>query len=232
MKQVLILAVIIGSFTSCHHVTGSGNIVSEKRQTGDFKGIETGGSFEVELKTGPTSVEISCDDNLVKYVETKLINGVLHLNTRNRLNISNGHLKAYISAPEINSIRCSGAASVKAMDLVKTTGKLELEASGAGNIKAEVDAPEIEAEASGAANIELTGRTKNYSANASGGASLKTKNLKSENTDAEVSGAATAHVHASVSLKADASGAGNIYYNGGGTVERKTSGAGNVKAEE
>ncbi len=232
MKKLVILAAMIAAFTSCRHLSGSGNLVTEKRQTDGFKGIEAGGAFEVELKTGPVlSVEIESDDNLIKYVETRVSGGVLKLNTKGNLSINNGHFKAFITVPEIKSIKCSGAASVKAVDLLTCAGKMSLEVSGAGGIKAEADAPEIEAEASGAGNIELSGRTRNFTAKASGSGDIKTKNLKSENTDVTVSGAGTAHVYASVSLKAEASGAGNIYYNGGGSVQQKVSGAGSIKPE-
>jgi hypothetical protein len=37
MKNLLILAVIIFSVSSCNHIEGSGNIITEKRNTGDFK---------------------------------------------------------------------------------------------------------------------------------------------------------------------------------------------------
>lgn len=233
MKHLFLFAAIIVAFTSCRRLHGSGNIITEKKQVDNFKGISAGGAFEVELKTGPTtSVVIETDDNLMKQVQVRVSGDVLHIETKSNYSITDGHFKAYITAPEINSIKSSGAANIKAMDVLKSTGKIRFDASGAGNIKAEVDAPEIETEASGAGNIELTGRTRDYKADASGAGNIKTKNLQTENADIEASGAGNVHVHSSVSLKANASGAGNIYYNGGGTVSSKSSGAGNVKKED
>lgn len=233
MKNLLILAAIIFSAASCTHIEGSGNIVTEKRQTGDFKGISVGGAFEVELKAGPvTSVEVEADDNLIKLIETKVSGGVLKIENRNGFSINDGHLKVYITAPEITKINCSGAANVKALDMLKSDSRISLDASGAGNIKAAVDAPEIEAEASGAAEVELSGRTREYDAKASGSGNIKSSKLLSESTDAEATGAGSVHVHASVTLKAHASGAGSVYYRGGASVQQSTSGAGSVKSEE
>ena len=65
MKQIAfyLLAVII--LGSCDQMSGSGNIVTEKRETGDFKGISAGGAFEVEVKMGPvTEVVVEADDNI------------------------------------------------------------------------------------------------------------------------------------------------------------------------
>jgi hypothetical protein len=232
MKNLLILAAFVFSAASCTHIEGSGNIVTEKRQTGDFKGISVGGAFEVELKTGPTSVEVEADDNLIKLIETRVSGGVLKIENRNDFSINDGHFKVYITAPEITKIKCSGAANVKALDLLKSDSRISLDASGAGNIKAQADAPEIDAEASGAGNIELSGRTREYTAKATGSGNIKSSKLLSENTDAEASGAGSVHVHASVNLKANASGAGSVYYRGGAAVQQRSSGAGSVKSEE
>jgi len=232
MKNLLILAAIIFSVSSCTHIEGSGNIVTEKRQTGDFKGISVGGSFEVELKTGPTSVEVEADDNLIKLIETRVSGDILKIEMKEHFSINNGHYKVYITAPEIRTIKCSGAANVKALDVLKSNSKISIDASGAGNVKAEIDAPEVETEASGAGDIELSGRTREYNAKASGSGNIKSSKLLSENTEAEARGAGSVHVHSSVSLQANASGAGSVYYRGGGSVKQSVSGAGSVKSEE
>ena len=135
-------------------------------------------------------------------------------------------------SPEINSIKSSGAASVKVKDVLKSNGRIMMEASGSADITAEVDAPEIKAEASGASDIALSGRTKNYTASASGSADIKSSDLQSENTVVEASGASSVHVYASVSLKAGASGSASVYYKGGATVQQKTSGAADIKKED
>lgn len=233
MKKLLILAAIVFSVASCAHIEGSGNIVTEKRQVSNFKGISAGGGFEVEIKTGPViSVEVEADDNLIKLIETRVSGNILRIDTKDDFNFHDGHYKVYITAPEITSIKSSGAADVKALDILKSGSRISLDASGAGNIKATVDAPEIETEASGAGNIEISGKTREYTAKASGSGNIKSSKLLSENTDAHASGAGSVHVHASVSLKAHASGAGSVYYRGGGSVDKSVSGAGSVKSED
>jgi len=230
MKQLLSSIFLVLAFASCDQRTGSGNIVTEKRTTGNFTGISVGGAFEVEIRTGPvTRVEVEADDNIIKYIETKVSGDVLKIRVKSSSGFYDAHLKVFVTVPEIRSIKTSGAANVKAVDVLKSTGKISLDVSGAGGITAAVDAPEIYAEASGAGNIELSGRTRDYKLKSSGSGDIKSFNLQSENTDVRASGAGSAHVHASVSLKADASGAGDISFKGGASVQQKTSGAGNVK---
>jgi len=232
MKQLIFCFFTILALSSCDQEMGSGNIVTEKRQTGNFTGISVGGAFEVEIKPGPvTQVEVESDDNVIGFIETKVSGDVLKIRTKSGTGFNNAHFKVYITAPEINSINTSGAANVKVIGQLTSTGKISMDVSGAGKCTASVDAPEIYAQVSGAGNVDISGKTRNYTAKVSGSGDLKSGDLQSENTDVEVSGAGNARVHASISLKAEASGAGNIYYKGGAAVQQKTSGAGNVKNE-
>lgn len=234
MKQLLFFAtVILLSTSSCHQLTGSGNIITQDRSTGSFEGVSAGGSFEVEVVKGPSNkVTLECDDNLLKYIKTTVTNGVLKISTETNTGFNNAHLKVYIVAPVINFINASGAASIKSTGELKNTDKITIETSGAAHVNATVDAPIVDVEASGASNIELRGRTRQYTAKASGSADLKTTNLQSENADVSASGAASAHVHASVSLVVDASGAATIHYRGAGTLQQKLSGAASIKQGE
>ena len=233
MKQIISFAFALIILSACHRIQGSGNIVTETRPTGDFTGISAGGAFEVELKTGPvTEVRIEADDNLMPYIQTRVSGNVLNITTKGNTNFIDGHYKAYITAPDINYLNGSGAASIRIMNGIKNSEKIKLESSGAASIKGEVDAPKITTEASGAANITVSGRTMDYDAEASGSATLDTEELMSETTKARASGAATVQVYSSLSLNADASGAANIHYKGSGTTVVKTSGAANIKKDD
>lgn len=233
MKQVFFFAITVLLITSgCNQYTGSGNIIKQDRETDPFKGIAAGGAFEVEINNGSSNkVTIECDDNLIPYIKTNVVNGVLKISTSERAGFNNAHMKIFITAPEVNFINASGAASIIANNELKSDDKINMESSGAATIKAAVNAPQIFAEASGASTIELSGGTRNYTAKASGSAGLRTADLKSETTEVTASGASTAHVYASITLKANASGAANIYYSGAGNVQKKTSGAANINPE-
>ena len=232
MKQLLFIFIVLTTMASCQRITGSGNIVTEKRQTGDFKGVSAGGSFEVEVKTGTaTEVVVEADDNVMPYIKTEVNGDVLRISTKNNININNAHLKVFVTAPEITSLKSSGASDIKIKDGIKSERKISLDVSGAGNISGGVDAPEVYAEVSGAGGIQVSGRTRDYTARVSGSGNLKTSDLQTENTDVDVSGAGNAWVHASVKLKADASGAGNIHFKGGAQIQQHTSGAGSITSQ-
>lgn len=233
MKKILVIILVSLYCSACHEVNGSGNIVSEDRTPGNFTGVEAGGAFEIELQNeNTTRVRVEADDNLIKFIETSVDGNTLKINFKRRMSINNGHFKVYVSAPEINYINMSGAATAKIKDVLQNSDKIKLEASGASTITGKFDVPTLESDASGAATIDITGRTKKYIADGSGSANTKASMLRSETTEVTASGAASLHVFSSVSLTANASGASNIHYKGGGSTVIKTSGAASIQKED
>lgn len=233
MKQTVLICLVSLMLSSCHYTTGSGNIITEKRNTGSFTGISASGGFDVEIRIGAvTSVSIEADDNIMKYVETKISEGVLEIGLKGLHSTSNIHLKAFITVPELNIVDASGGAEITAKDILKSNSKISFDGSGGGQIHAAVDAPEIDAEAGGGASITLNGRTKNYTASVSSGSNLDSKDLLSEHTKAEASSGASLSVHASKKLVADASSGAHIDYYGGAAVEKSTSSGGSVDKKD
>lgn len=221
------------ALSSCSHTTGSGNIVTENRDTGSFDAISVGGSFDVEVKMGDTrQVTVEADDNIIKYIQTRVSGNVLKINTRDLHSYSNVHMKVYVTVPEIKAISASGSAEVIASNTLKNNEKLVFKASSSSTIKAEVDAPGVVTDASSSATIELKGRTKTYVSEASSSADIKTFGLLSENTTANVSSSGSIQVHASVNLNAKASSSGSIEYKGGATVTKTESSSGSVEKRD
>jgi len=211
---------------------GSGNIITEKRNTGSFKSINVGGGFSVELKTGPTEVIVESDDNIIKYIETEVENGQLKVRLRHLTSISDAHMKVYISSPEINNIDASASADIEVKDVLRSEGAIELHSSSGSSINAKLDAPEVIVNASSAGGMDLSGRTRDLKATSSSGATINAKELLSENAVINASSGASAHVHASLSIDANASSGGNISYRGGATnVKKSESSGGGVEKE-
>jgi hypothetical protein len=230
--MLLLAAVTLFSCFRGRRITGSGNVVTEKRGTGSFTGIHTEGVMPVEIKNGsPAEVIVEADDNLVKYINTEVEDGILRIKMKKYTNLVNCTFKVYVTAPVINSLSSSGAGNITAIGVLKDDKSIAVSSSGVGSITAELDAPQIEARVSGVGNITLTGRTKNYTAKVSGAGNIKSFDLLSENADTDISGVGHIEVHASVKLKANVSGAGNVKYRGAAAVESNVSGVGKVTKE-
>jgi hypothetical protein len=92
----------------------------------------------------------------------------------------------------------------------------------------DVDAPKITAGISGSGSVSLKGQTKDFMIDLTGAGHAYCYDLLTENTTVQISGAGSAQVYASITLKADVSGAGNISYKGNASVSQQISGAGSV----
>jgi hypothetical protein len=231
MKKLLIIVLSFSLLAACRYRRGSGNIVTEKRTTSSFTSLSAGGGFEVEIKNGPTEVVVESDDNIIKDIETTVVNGELRIRL-DHMNLSDAHLKVFVTAPEINGIKASAASNITAKDILKSSGIIHLQSSSGSDIEAALDAPEVDADASGGGEMKLSGKTRNMKAVSSSGSTIEAKELLSENTEARASSGATIKVHASLSLDASASSGGNIGWRGGATnVKKNVSSGGEIDRE-
>lgn len=197
------------SFSFNKKVRGSGRVATETRNVTDFKGVEVSGIFEVEITAQKDfAVEVEADDNLIPLIRTEVRDGVLRIETAERLSTENG-LKVRISAPDINDIDASGVSKI---DLANLNNR------------------EISVHTSGASKIRLSGETAKVSIKVSGASSINAENLKAEAATVNASGASHVSVFATGVLRSDASGASKIVYSGSpGKIEKSSSGAGSIR---
>jgi hypothetical protein len=191
-------------------VKGDGNVTKESRDLPEFSGITVGDAFEVIITQGsPQKVEIETDANLIPKIESTVKEGVLHLSSPN-IKESAG-LKVFITLQEIRMLDVHGAATIKG-DTPVQSENLEIIASGAGEMKLELQVVELSTVVSGAADITLTGTASRHTSQISGAASLNSYDLVTEYTSIEASGASEAEVNASKELYINTSGASEVRY--------------------
>lgn len=219
-------------FISCESISGNGNVRDENRDISNFSQIKTSGSIDVEIKSGDQyQVKVHNDENLLPYMITEIENGVLNIHYKDGYSIMNDHAKVFVTAPNIKKIVTSGSADITSDGVISDPNKIELNTSGSGDIKMQVDAPSVKATSSGSGDITLSGRTKDFDCKISGSGDAMCSNLKSENAVVRVSGSSDVHVFSSVSLKVNVTGSGDVYYGGNpSSPEIHITGSGTVKA--
>ncbi len=233
MKQLLVILSAFVMLNSCDYTTGSGNVITETRNVGNFNSISVSSSFDVEVKIGTTAaIRVEADDNIMKYIVTNVSGNELRIKVEGMHNLNDVHMKVFITTPSLIRINADASATVKVLDIIKDAGKLSFTATSSADIEAEVDAPEVEAQANSSGSVTLSGKTKNYKAQVSSSGDIKSAGLLSENADVEASSSGSADVYASVSLNANASSSGSIDYHGGATVKQSVSSSGSVEKKE
>jgi hypothetical protein len=235
MRKLTALAFItVLALTSCRffgkRIHGNGVIKSEERTVSAFKNVEANGDIKLIVTQGDLKpVRIEGDANILPFIEVIQEGDKVIIQTKQGVNISpSGDLNVYVTSPTFKSIEVSGSSDIIGQNKITSSDELSLDASGAGDIQMEVDAPKVSAGVSGSGSIKLKGQARDLEINISGAGHAYCYDLQTENTTVEISGAGSAQVSASVKLDATVSGAGNINYKGSPAISQQISGAGSV----
>ena len=236
MKNLLLLVcsvtIIAAScnFRGGKRINGNGKIITETRNTGDFAGVSSSGSFDLYVNSGPFSVKIEAEENLLPYIETYVENGELKIDTKDGYWINtNRDAKIYVTAPTFNRIYSSGSGDIIGQNKITDPKRIVVGVSGSADIKLIVDAPEIQADITGSGEADLQGDTKVFSAQINGSGEIKAQYLKAEETTIDINGSGDAEVYASVKLNVNVAGSGNVKYRGNAQVSSNIAGGGKVK---
>lgn len=212
--SVALVWAITGKAFSCVsfnvQISGSGDIIKEKRDVRDFRGVDAGGAMIVEITAGKDySVELEGDDNILPLVTTEIRNGILHIERKSRTSVwTRNRLIARVTLPALDSVNISGASTATI-----------------SGVNSEV----FNLNASGASKIEISGEAREINVDVSGASKLNGENFRTIRAEVEASGASKATLYVSEVINADASGASKIIYFGNPpTVTKDVSGASKV----
>lgn len=233
--SILVLLTII--FSSCRYiggkrVHGNGNIVTKERSVSGFNQVEVSGAIDVYVKQDSLQqpVKVETDENLQELIEVSEHNGVLYIAPADNFNLDPTRaIKVYVSAPFYRGFHVSGASEIRSENKLVSTETMDIDVSGASEVKLDLKAPRVNADISGASSADLIGETKDLNLQGSGASHYKCFDLMAENTTVDISGACSADVFASVKLDVQASGASGVKYRGAASVSQDVSGASSVK---
>ena len=207
-------------------------MTTQSKPIGDIDGVELHSSFDVILIEGtPSNVKIEAEENIIQYIDLHVENGVLNIRTENNVWLrTNKKVKIYVTAPSFNRIENTGSGDIVSETRISNESKLHIDVSGSGNLKLDVDAPEVEAEVTGSGDITLSGETKKFRGECSRSGDIRAMSLMAEEANVQVSGSGSIEIYSSVKVIANISGSGDIRYKGGAqVVSSSDSGSGDLK---
>ncbi len=121
------------------------------------------------------SVQVEADKASQEYIETEIHGNALVVKNREGHWHNLGHIKIYITMPDITEIELSGSGSVESQTPIKSAD-LEIMLSGSGNVKiSSLQAPVLKANITGSGDIYLSGENDqaNMDATITGSGSIK-----------------------------------------------------------
>lgn len=209
---------------------------AEVRKVEKFNGIELSGAVSLYLAQGNTiGVAVSAGDE--KYnnkITTEVKNGVLKIavdgGVWNGFNWTNRKLRAYVTVTDLSRLDVSGASYVSISGTLKSD-ELNMDVSGASEIKGSVNINRLNMDISGASVAKLAGTVKEGIIEASGACKINSYGLVIDKCKAISSGASNIRVTVNDEFNADASGGSAIYYKGAGVGKvLNTSGGASIKS--
>lgn len=237
MKKItLVIFIFAAFFTACmwngHRVRGNGHVVTQSKPIGNINGVELHSSFDVILAEGsPSNVKIEAEENLIRYIDLHVVNGVLNIETEDNVWLRpKRKIKIFVTSPSFNRIENTGSGNITGETKISNDTKLHIDVTGSGDLNLDLDAPEVTASVTGSGNVKLSGETQKFSANVTGSGDIRAMNLLAEESNVELTGSGNADVYSSVKMAASITGSGDIRYKGGAqVVSSNISGSGDLK---
>ena len=236
MKKFLLFLAVAACITSVQAQKTINDPNAEVRNVSGFHAIKVSHAIDVYLsQSGSEAVAVSATET--KYrdrIMTTVEDGVLKVwfdnddNWKLWNNTGNKKLKVYISFKNLDRLTASGACDVHVDGVIKAN-TLNINLSGASDLRGGIDAGTLVFVQSGASDATLTGRAGDMKIDASGASSFKGYDMQTENCQVKASGASDVKITVTKELNARASGASSIQYKGGGVIrDMHTSGASSV----
>ncbi|HUP14199.1 MAG TPA: head GIN domain-containing protein [Niastella sp.] len=237
MKKItgIVLAItVLGS--SCmfddHKVKGNGNVTTQSKTIGEINGVELHSSFDVILTEGsPSNVKIEAEENVIQYIDLHVENGVLNIRYEDNVSVrTKKQVKIYVTAPSFNRVENSGSGDITGDTKISNDSKVNIDVSGSGNVKLDIDAPEVDATLTGSGEIKLKGETKKFHGEVTGSGDIRAMELLAEEATVQVTGSGGIDIYSSVKVNASITGSGDIRYKGDAhVVSISKTGSGDLK---
>ncbi|WP_291862645.1 head GIN domain-containing protein [Marinilabilia sp.] len=217
MIAVLLLPVGIAGclYDSPESYSNSVDQMSFERKAGEFSSVRLRGNYLVRLENAEvSSVEINAHDDLKKLIFVEIRDGVLTVkNVEERTLNNRNKAELVIKAPEIEFIEVLESAKIVA-DQPFRFDELRIESAGALKMDIELIGNQFTGVFAGATDLNLRGEVKKVKFNIPGAGKVSAFDLKTQELDLSMSGAAKAEVYAEKRLKVDVAGACTVVYKG------------------
>jgi Putative auto-transporter adhesin, head GIN domain len=211
-------------------IAGSGTVISEDIEVGDFHSVKLSGVGTVYITQGDVNyMQVEMEENLLEYFIIGVQGNTLTIRLKDDTNLRpTKPVNFHVAMPEVKQLSVSGAGKIQGKDLISSKD-MKLRISGAGKIGLDVETESISSNISGAGKLSLKGKTGRHTADISGAGKIDAGGMETVSSKIDVSGAGKAVVRATDQLDASISGAGKITCKGKpAQVNKNISGAGKI----
>lgn len=218
-------------------IEGSGRSATEQREVSAFLAVDNASMLDVTVSlSDQRSVSVTCDDNLLDYIRTRVTEGKLEVYQPTVVDEPNNFVnldphtacQVEVVTTGLIELASTGAGEVTASGEFEALSRIK--SSGAGDIVVEgLDVSELNLEVSGAGDVELSGEASRIELDSSGAGQVQGRALSAKVAEVEISGAGDAELTVTDSIDVELSGAGDLRVWGRPAIcDVDTPGAGSV----
>lgn len=273
MNKIILVLIYLSSMFSYIHakdlveVKGNGHIITKVITVSDYSGVKVGGNinngnssflssqkkpeFNYSQATGPSSLQITTDENLFSHLDIRVSDGCLVINTKNDERLLTSCLDVigqsqtlenaiisgtfqFVSQTELNidklKVEVGDDADMRCIKPVCVNRSCAIKVDGVGEMFAEkLICKEIKAEVDDAGNLNLKGEALTGEYYATGVGKIKAYDFTLENLECKAEDNAYIQTHVTEVLTARATDAGEIKYKGFPRTNIHNKDAGRIK---
>jgi hypothetical protein len=199
-------------------IRGSGEPVTQTYDFSNFDELELSEAFAAEITASDSyAVAVTVDDNLVDRLLVEQQGSKVKIGLKPLTVVTNAHLAATISLPTLAGLTVSGASTAD-LSGFQSGDDVQIQASGASQVRGEMDTGALSVTLSGDSLLELAGSGDSLRATASGSSSVNLDEFAVDDADVRASGASEVDVNVTGTLNVTASGASTVHYSGNPTL--------------
>ena len=214
LALIIVLALMLGACSlvtiSSNSVSGSGNVVSERRGVSGFTSVMLLGSAHVEVTFGTSeSVSVEADDNIVPLIETVVHNGQLVISNKSNANFTTANpVRVNVTMKSMKGVTLSGSGNINISEIAGANLIVSLPGSG---------------------SLTVTGTATNVNISLPGSGNIYCNALIAKSATVTLNGSGNIEVFAMQNLYASLRGSGTIHYGGNpAQVSKNISGSGSI----
>jgi len=211
-------------------IEGSGLVITDSRNPGDFSRVDLVIPAELEVRQGDTpSLTIEADENILPLITTTINNGKLTIAYTQPCVRPSQPVTIKATAPEIRGLAILGSGAIRSTGtLVADT--LDTGITGTGSIDLDVQTSTLTSTITGTGTEAIRGHALNHQIQIPGAGRVEALGLETRNTSINIIGSGSAEVQVNTSLSIKIIGSGSVVYSGNPVdIQQSITGSGNIQ---
>lgn len=211
-------------------VEGTGLVITDSRNPGDFSRIDLVIPAELDVRQGTTSaLTIEADENILPLITTTVNNGKLTIAYTQPCVRPSQPITIRATAQEIHGLAILGSGDIRSTGTL-VTDKLDTGITGTGSIDLDVQATTLTSTITGTGTEEIRGHAINHQIQMPGAGRVDALALETRNTTINIIGSGSAEVQVNTSLSIKIIGSGSVVYSGNPVdIQQSITGSGNIQ---